>query len=257
MTRVMPIPPPHRLCPRPTPSPRGFTLIELLVVIAIIALLAALLLPALGQAKQRAYTARCLNNLKQLALGWTMYSGDNNDALVSNTLDGSPAWINELTGNEDSSFGATNLLALRQGLLYPFNPNPGIYQCPAASGAGLVRNYSLEGRMGGNLQDILGPQYPDYSRMNQIANPGPSAALVFVDESINTIDDGYFAMLSATDQWQNVPTARHGKGGVFSFADSHAERWGWKVLNQEYTQFIPTGNTLPDLMRVQAAIFTP
>jgi len=237
-------------------SPRsGFTLIELLVVIAIIAILAALLLPALSQAKQKAFTAGCLNNLKQLALGWTMYAGDHSDAMVANTLDGTPAWINENIGNVGTPDGATNLLALQQGLLFPYNANPGVYRCPAA-GNKLVRNYSIEGRMGGDVQDILGPNYLDYTKLNQIVNPAPSGAFVFVDESINTIDDGYFAMLSATDEWQNLPTVRHGKGGTFSFADGHAERWGWKALNQEYPQFTPVGNTLPDMLRVQGAIFS-
>jgi len=251
----------HLRCPVPTVALRprkAFTLIELLVVIAIIAILAALLLPALSRAKQQAYTAGCLSNLKQLALGWTIYAGDHGDAMVSNSLyDGTPAWIDESIGNVSTPDGATNVLALQRGLLYPYNANPGVYQCPGAASPKLVRNYSIEGRMGGNLPDILGPQYPDYTKLNQIISPAPVNALVFVDESINCIDDGYFAMLADTTQWQNLPTVRHAKGGTFSFADGHAERWGWQALNREYGQFTPVGNTLTDLRRVQAGVFTP
>jgi len=76
-------------------SQRGFTLIELLVVIAIIAILAALLLPVLGRAKDKSRTTGCLNNLKQLQLGWHLYAGDFNDAMPGNDqYGGSP---NDLT----------------------------------------------------------------------------------------------------------------------------------------------------------------
>ena len=236
----------------------GFTLIELLVVIAIIAILAAMLLPALSRAKQRAQTIACISNLKQLGLGWIMYAGDNGDSVMDNSLSGTTvAWINETTGWVNTSTGATNILALQQGLLFAYVSNPGVYACPAASSPRLVRNYSIEGRMNGDQEYVLGPQYPAYSKMNQIISPAPVNAMVFVDESINTIDDGYFAMQSGTTEWQNSPTVRHAKGGTFAFADGHSERWGWKVLNSEQHGDASTGNTLADMVRVQNAIFTP
>ncbi len=63
-------------------------------------------------------------------------------------------------------------------------------------------------------------------------------------------------MQSGTTVWQNSPTVRHSKGGTFSFADGHSERWGWKVLNSEQHGDADTGNTLVDMVRVQNAIFT-
>lgn len=235
----------------------GFTLIELLVVIAIIAILAAMLLPALSRAKQRAQTIACVSNLKQLGLGWIMYAGDTGDAIMDNSLGGTaPAWINEDIGDVADPVGATNILALKQGLLFAYAANPGVYECPAANSPRLVRNYSIVGRMNGNQPDILGSEYPNYTKLNQIISPAPVNALVFVDESIHTIDDGFFAMQSGTTVWQNSPTVRHSKGGTFAFADGHAERWGWKVLNAEQSGDAGTGSTLVDLQRVQSAIFT-
>jgi prepilin-type processing-associated H-X9-DG protein len=138
-------------------------------------------------------------------------------------------------------------------------------------GVRLVRNYSLEGRMGGagpadaakysvsDTSGVLGSAYPQYKKMTEIAQPGPSEAMTFVDESIETLDDGYFAVNYSSEKtgWQNSPTVRHGQSGVLGFADGHAERWSWRALKVD--QMLDTSATSPlnsvaDLQRVQRAV---
>lgn len=273
----------------PTPtgnSRRAFTLIELLVVIAIIAILAGMLLPALSKAKAKTQGIKCMSNLKQLQVCWHMYALDNETKIPLNWLASPSAWIG---GGVNSLPGATNEADLKAGKLWIYNQAVGLYQCAAAAspkelpsginkiqmqGRQLVRNYSMQGRMGGgdatdalrfggsDTSWVLGTKYPQYKRDTDIKYPAPSEAMVFLDESKETVDDGYFAVKAPSpdgqDIWQNSPTVRHNKGAGFSFADGHAEIWRWQFLNKDQgldASVTQNGvNTTKDLLKVKNAV---
>jgi prepilin-type N-terminal cleavage/methylation domain-containing protein/prepilin-type processing-associated H-X9-DG protein len=245
---------------KPCPRADGFTLIELLVVIAIIAILAALLLPVLGSAKQKASQAACLNNHKQLVLAWSMYKDDNrgllviDDPLTGSTLGGTnfPSWV---YGDMTVAAQATNATLIQLGLLYNYASNPGIYRCPADVTSSHLRSYSMQSQLSfyeNGVPVAADPAYPPMYSESQMQKTSTSATLVFVDESLATINDGYFAATLTGDAWGDAPAAWHAHGCNFSFADGHAEHWHWTDSRTWAVQEQEVTANNPDLHRLQA-----
>jgi prepilin-type N-terminal cleavage/methylation domain-containing protein/prepilin-type processing-associated H-X9-DG protein len=234
----------HRFTPTSGPARTfhgvpGFTLIELLVVIAIIAILAAMLLPALSRAKIKAEGAGCLSNLKQLQIGAAMYKDDSNDYLLPNAPAGYPPGQTWCSGtSEDWIFANanTNPVPYLTSLLAPYiSKGIHVYHCPGdkipARNGTRIRSYSMSSQMGGvysaGLTTNYNPGYIVYIKANDITCPTVADAFVFADEHPGSINDGYLQINCGTPVFPDVPGSNHGGLGSFSFADGHASLKKW------------------------------
>ncbi len=237
---------------------RGFTLIELLVVIAIIAILAAMLLPALGRAKLKAQGIQCMGNHRQLALAWRLYTEDNRDQLLFASADSTAykpgVWM---TGGMD--FNPNNRsnwdpdVDVKRSPMWQYCGNAlGIFKCPSDNSS-LMVNGVLKPRVRTMVMNLYlggfygkgGGVFDDkswrlYRKFNELGIPGADKVFVFLDEREDAINWGNFyvsmkgfptansAANPGAYMMADIPAAYHGNACSFSFADGHSEIRKWK-----------------------------
>src|SRR5690606_32044359 len=228
---------------------------------------AALLLPALGHAKQKAHSTACNNNLRQLQICWQMYAGDNDDVMTPNNFVYyfTPGDTNGGTLGEDSQTWCRSVAPLDDypindstSLLYRYNQNTGIYRCPADRSTVRDRPDKLRNRSFNMSNSINMSKADSYRKITHV--PRPTELFVFIDTHEDAIWDATFGIFALGSWYQNywldIPADRHRRGGNITFVDGHVEYWKWKAPKTG----IPIGaytrgpDDLEDLRRLQQHI---
>jgi prepilin-type N-terminal cleavage/methylation domain-containing protein len=223
----------------------GFTLIELLVVIAIIAILAALLLPALSRAKDKARAIQCLSNLRQAGMAVQVYATDFSDFFPPNFAGAQPgSWVEGQMGWTGSTDN-TNIQKMLNAVLGPYIRNPGVYKCPSdiystsvpgARNVPRCRTIAMNAFLEGGAYRGANPaggsaaysQWRRYDKLADAVDPKPSDLWMMVDEHPDSINDGWM-VTNVTDPngWRDLPGSLHAGACGFNFVDGHSEIKRW------------------------------
>jgi prepilin-type N-terminal cleavage/methylation domain-containing protein/prepilin-type processing-associated H-X9-DG protein len=229
----------------------GFTLIELLVVIAIIALLMAVLMPALNRAREQGKRAVCLNSEKQLTFAWIMYADDNDGKIcAANVGHSEDGWVGNMDASDPEEL---QMEAMRSGRLYPYCTNLKLYKCPTGE-RGEMRTYSVVSSMNTNVGGSWkGKVIKSRTKIRRLAE-----RIVFVDEG--RISNHAFSVVYNAASWRDIPPLRHGNGTNVSYADGHSEYWKWTdsrtlALGRQEQSASENQPDNPDLVKLQMGMW--